>query len=155
MKYLSNVLTDTYWRHLLLTIGVLILAVLLFLFLLHEIKRYKSSVSSFGKFETFFIGFVILCLSVFASEKLILCFLDLPRVINDDYIEVVAEACRYDHKQDFGHLEDLLLNDQVKFYITETDECLVLHQKGLEIGKTYRVVYYPHTRLCEVADVVD
>ena len=155
MKYLSNVLTDTYWRHLVLTIGVLILAVLLFLFLLHEIKRYKASGSSFGKFETFFIGFVILCLSVFASEKLILCFLDLPRVVTNDPVEVVGEACESNFKEDFSRLEDIILNNQTKFHITETDEYVILHQSDLELGKKYRIIYYPNTRLCMVADIVE
>ena len=37
-----------------------------------------------------------------------------------------------------------------KFYIHEKDEYIILHTKDVEIGKTYRVRYYPNTKICEI-----
>ena len=36
-----------------------------------------------------------------------------------------------------------------KFYIPEKDEYVILNAANVEIGKTYRIRYYPHTKICE------
>ena len=77
------------------------------------------------------------------------------RVVTNDPVEVVGEACESNFKEDFSRLEDIILNNQTKFHITETDEYVILHQSDLELGKKYRIIYYPNTRLCMVADIVE
>ena len=37
-----------------------------------------------------------------------------------------------------------------KFYIHGKDEYIVLYTQDVEIGKTYRVRYYPNTKICEI-----
>ena len=89
--------------------------------------------------------FVILCV-----HQIIPVIKDFPLVKNNEYLEEDAMVVEFTYVR-----ENLDGNGQIhyskpKFYIQRKNEYVILNLSDVEIGKSYRIRYYPNTRIGEV-----
>lgn len=83
------------------------------------------------------------------------CAKDYELVKNDTFMEETLEMIEFTEvKRDWdGNGQISYLSP--KFYNREKDEYIILYTKEVEVGKTYRIRYYPNTRICEILYCVD
>lgn len=90
----------------------------------------------------------VLAFLAFGTYMFIPAMQDYEMVTSGDYLEETAVVICFTHAySDEGNPE--IHYSQPKFYIPEKDEYVILHATNVEIGKTYRIRYYPHTKICE------
>ena len=101
-------------------------------------------------------GILVLIISLLISCKEVYVFAkDYDMVISGEYEEDDMLLVDY-----LSIYRDLDGNGQIsyskpKFYIQSKDEYVVLKLVDLEIGKTYRIRYYPNCKIAEVLYCVD
>ena len=101
-----------------------------------------------------FIGFCValVFLASLSTYMFIPAMQDYEMVTSGDYLEETAVVICFTHAySDEGNPE--IHYSQPKFYIPEKDEYVILHATNVEIGKTYRIRYYPHTKICEAVPI--
>ena len=96
------------------------------------------------------IAFMFFCLFAFIP-----CIQDYSLIKENSYLEDDALMVEFTYVRD-----DLDGNGQrnyakPKFYIENKNEYIVLNVKDVEIGKKYRIRYYPHTKICEILYCID
>ena len=103
----------------------------------------------------YFIGYTLaLFLTALVSTyQFGFCIRDYDFAKNNTFVEETLTVIEFTKVE-----RDLDGNGQIsyskpKFYIHEKDEYIILHTKDVEIGKTYRVRYYPNTKI--IGRVVD
>lgn len=142
-------MVEQYWQLFYLSlIGALLFAIVLllgFVFTKRFFFKKKHGWLLLTVFSVILLFFVSL-----TTWNFVLCCKDYNYVINGTYIEAEAEVIEFT-----SIIKDTDGNGSVeyrkpKFYISETNEYLVLYTKNVEVGKTYIIRYYPNTRICEV-----
>ena len=98
----------------------------------------------------FSIVFMFICLFSFIP-----CVQDYKIVKENSFLEDDALMVEFTYVR-----EDLDGNGQrnyakPKFYIESKNEYVILKVKDVEIGKKYRIRYYPHTKICEILYCVE
>ena len=83
------------------------------------------------------------------------CAKDYELVKNDTFMEETLTVIEFTEVY-----RDLDGNGQVSyakpmFYNREKDEYIILYTTDVEVGKTYRIRYYPNTKICEILYCVD
>lgn len=80
------------------------------------------------------------------------CAKDYELVKNDAFMEETLEMIEFTETyRDDGYIS----YSCPKFYNREKDEYIILYTTDVEVGKTYRIRYYPNTRICEILYCVD
>ncbi len=71
-------------------------------------------------------------------------------VINNEYVEdsAVVVEFTYVHKDLDGN--GRVQYSKPKFYIENKNKYIILNVANVEIGKEYRIRYYPNTKICEI-----
>ena len=97
-----------------------------------------------------FIGICVALsfLAVLCTYMFIPAVMDFEMVITGDYFEETAVVMCFTHAYS-DEADPEMHFSQPKFYIPEKDEYVILNAANVEIGKTYRIRYYPHTKICE------
>ena len=100
--------------------------------------------------KPYFIGFCValLFLATLGTYLFIPAALDFDMVISGEYLEETAVVICFTHANS-DEADPEIHYSQPKFYIPEKDEYVILNAANVEIGKTYRIRYYPHTKICE------
>ncbi len=94
-----------------------------------------------------------LLLFVFLTTKhFIECYRDLSYVTSETYIEEECKVIEYTRiERDLDGNGQISYNDP-KLHVIDTDEYIILHLQGVEVGGTYLIRYYPNTKICEVIE---
>ncbi len=80
------------------------------------------------------------------------CAKDYELVKNDTFMEETLEMIEFTETyRDDGYVSYLCS----KFYNREKDEYIILYTTDVEVGKSYRIRYYPNTGICEILYCVD
>ena len=97
-----------------------------------------------------YIGFCValLFLATLGIYLFIPAALDFDMVTSGEYLEETAVVICFTHANS-DEADPEIHYSQPKFYIPEKDEYVILNAANVEIGKTYRIRYYPHTKICE------
>ncbi len=100
--------------------------------------------------KSVFIGFCValVFLASLSTYMFIPAMQDYEMATSGDYLEEIAVVICFTHAYS-DEFDPEPHYSQPKFYIPEKDEYVILNATNVEIGKTYRIRYYPHTRICE------
>ncbi len=100
--------------------------------------------------KPYFIGFCVALsfLAILSTYMFIPTIQDYEMAISGEYLEETAVVICFTHANS-DEADPEIHYSQPKFYIPEKDEYVILDTVGVEIGKTYRIRYYPHTKICE------
>ena len=95
---------------------------------------------------------------ILGAPNFVVYYKDYELVSNHEYLEDDCTLIEYtlienDGGTDTSPGEDHYLKP--KFYIADKDEYIILDLTDLEIGKTYRIRYYPNSQIAEVLYCVD
>ncbi len=90
-----------------------------------------------------------LCVSIFTS-----CCKDYNYVYNNTYIEEKAKVVEFSVSRFEYDGNGRQEYSNPKFYLIEKDEYVVLHAKGVEVGETYIIRFYPNTKICDVIEKI-
>ena len=146
----------TYWLGFyLFLIGTLLGAIILILlpYWIKLLVRKRMEIYQF----IFLVGAgIFLC--TFGTCTFCNLYKDYELVSNHEYLEDDCTLIEYtliknDGGTDTSPGEDHYLKP--KFYIADKDEYIILDLTDLEIGKTYRIRYYPNSQIAEVLYCVD
>ena len=100
--------------------------------------------------KPYFIGFCVALsfLAILSTYMFIPTIQDYEMAISGEYLEETAVVVCFTrvYRDEF---EPDPHYSRPKFYIPEKDEYVILNAANVEIGKTYRIRYYPHTKICE------
>ena len=146
-------MVKTYWALFILSLmGSVIGIVLICLGIVFAKRWFFAKANGFFSLILFFAFF--LAITSFSIKISINSYKDYDYVANDTYIEGVGTVIEF-----MDTRRDLDGNGQIeprgpKFYFPDTEQTIVLHAKDVELGGTYRVRYYPNTKICEVIEVV-
>lgn len=105
-------------------------------------------------------GFLILILLslvmiVISSNIFIRCYKDFKYYRSGTCIEHIGTVVEFTYiKRDYDGTGELM-NRKPKFFIAETGEYIVLNTKNVIVGETYKIKYYPNTKICEVEKYTD
>jgi hypothetical protein len=100
--------------------------------------------------KPYFIGFCVALsfLAILSTYMFIPTIQDYEMAISGEYLEETAVVICFTHANS-DEADPEIHYSQPKFYIPEKDEYVILNAANVEIGKTYRIRYYPHTKICE------
>lgn len=146
-------MVKTYWALFILSImGSLIGIVLICLGIVFAKRWFFAKTNGFFPLILFFAFF--LAITIFSIKIAINSYKDYDYVVSETYIEGVGTVIEF-----MDTRRDLDGNGQInprepKFYFHDTEQTIVLHAKDVELGETYRIRYYPNTKICEVIEVV-
>ena len=132
-----------YWLHFALSVTGLTSVVIFTVLGTCLFVKKKLSKSSF-------IGFCVefLFLATLSTYMFIPAMQDYEMATSGECLKETAVVVCFTHAySDEGDPE--IHYSKAKFYIPEKDEYVILHATNVEIGKTYRIRYYPHTKICE------
>jgi len=145
-------MVERYWQMLNSMVVFTIISVVLII-LITILKALKvTRLSNLGAV----CGILVLIISLLISCKEVYVFAkDYDMVISGEYEE--EDMILIDYLRIYRDLDG---NGQIsysepKFYIPSKDEYIVLYLADLEIGKTYRIRYYPNCKTAEVLYCVD
>ncbi len=105
---------------------------------------------------------ITLSLSVVSANNFVLCCKDYEYVSNDTYIEATATVIEFTASREDYDGNGITVYYKPKFYLKETGEQIVLyvqgvaignniyHVRGVELGETYIIRFYPNTKICDV-----
>lgn len=111
-----------------------------------------KKIVSTKKYGFFILAGILLFLMCFSCRLFVLCCKDYQYFSNNTYIEVTGTVVEFtDAKRDYDGNGQIIYN-KPKFYFHENNQYVVLYAKNVELGQTYRVRYYPNTKICEVFD---
>lgn len=98
-----------------------------------------------------FVGLsvVMTFLAVFCVLKLIPIVKDFHLAVSNTYVEDTAIVVEFTEVYFDADGNGETHYSKPKFYIPEKDEYVVLYAADVEIGKEYRIRYYPNTKICE------
>ena len=104
----------------------------------------------------FLVGATVLLLCIFACAYIFVpCVKDYELAANGNFIEENATVVEFTYVRDDPDGNGETQYSSPKFYIESKDEYVVLNVSGVEIGKTYRIRFYPNTGICEIVGVVE
>ena len=93
-------------------------------------------------------------LSAICANLFTLCCKDYRYICTGTYIEekakVVEFTVSYFDYDGSGRQE----NSKPKMHLIEKDEYVVLNVKGVEVGETYIIRFYPNTKICDVIEKI-
>jgi hypothetical protein len=145
-------MVEKYWESLYFSIFfILISAVAIILLTVLRIKKVPK-INNLGTF----CGILCMIIVLLSSMKEVYEVMqDYDMVISGEYEE--EDMILIDYLRIYRDLDG---NGQIsysepKFYIPSKDEYIVLYLTDLEIGKTYRIRYYPNCKIAEVLYCVD
>ena len=96
----------------------------------------------------------LLLFGFLTAKHFVECYKDLSYVTNDTYIEEECKVIEYTRiERDLDGNGQISYNDP-KLYVIDTDEYIILHLQGVEVGETYLIRYYPNTKICEVVEKI-
>jgi hypothetical protein len=100
--------------------------------------------------KPYFIGFCVALsfLAILSTYMFIPTIQDYEMAISGEYLEETAVVICFTHANS-DEADPEIHYSQPKFYIPEKDEYVILNAANVEIGKTYRIRYYPHTKICD------
>lgn len=100
--------------------------------------------------KPYFIGLCVALsfLAILSTYMFIPTIQDYEMAISGEYLEETAVVICFTHANS-DEADPEIHYSQPKFYIPEKDEYVILNAANVEIGKTYRIRYYPHTKICE------
>lgn len=131
-------------------IGIIVFAVILFFCIIFS-KRIIL-LKKYGMIILFCISLIMIGLS---ASTFSLCCKDYKYFSSGTYIEVTGTVVEFmDIKRDYDGNGEIIYR-KPKFLIVETGEYIVLNTKGVSIGQTYIIKYYPNTKICEVTEYID
>lgn len=144
-EHMEKSFLTLFWLSLISTACLILILVLFFVFSKKIIKK-----KNFKLIPLFVISAVLL---LFTGDRLIRCCRDYSYFTDQSYQEAVGKVISFSYQNDNsdGNGEPLFSNPV--FLIEETGEQMVFHVKGVKIGETYRIRYYPHTKICEVSPI--
>ena len=148
----DNCVEERYWQT--LNVGVFLLIVCIVIIISLIISKVIKATRLSNITALCMILVLVIALLITSREVNDLAQ-DYDMVINGEYEEEDMLLVDY-----LNVHEDLDGNGQTsytkpKFYIESKDEYIVLHLTDLEIGKTYRIRYYPNSKIAEVLYCVD
>ena len=135
----------TYWTFFgVLLLGIAISILLILLITILFLKRMLR--------KNFFIGYTIVLLFVvfLCIYFFVPCVKDYPIVIKGAYLEDDARVVSFTYVRDHPDGNGQTQYSKPKFYIESKDVYIILIANDVEIGKEYRIRYYPNTGICEV-----
>ena len=135
----------TYWTLFALGLLGIILSILIFILIL--VLTNKGVISKkYGAVATAALLFT----SILSLYLIIPCIKDYSLVSNSEFLEeeAIAVEFTYINRDPDGTGETQY--SKPKFYIISKDKYVVLNIANIEIGKTYRIRYYPNTKIGEV-----
>ena len=145
-------MVEKYWESLYFSMFfILISAVAIILLTVLRIKKVPK-INNLGAF----CGILCMIIVLLSSMKEVYEVMqDYDMVISGEYEE--EDMILIDYLRIYRDLDG---NGQIsysepKFYIPSKDEYIVLYLADLEIGKTYRIRYYPNCKIAEVLYCVD
>lgn len=96
----------------------------------------------------------LLLFAFLTATHFVECYKDLSYVTNDTYVEEECKVIEYTRiERDLDGNGQISYNDP-KLYVVDTDEYIILHLQGVEVGETYLIRYYPNTKICEVVEKI-
>ena len=146
-------MVKNYWTLFCLTsIGMIVFISLFVLGFLFAKKIFLDKKN--GIILLIFSSCISLALSVWCASTFSLCCKDYKYVANNTYLEEKAKVVeftvsRFDYDGS-GRQEHI----KPKFYLVEKEEYIVLNVKGVELGETYIIRFYPNTKICDVIEKI-
>ena len=143
---------ERYWQELNAAIFFILISIVVIIVLtVLKVKR----VTKLSNNSMFCVVLLLIMILLFSMKEMYVLAQDYSMVINGEYEEEDMLLVDY-----LNIHEDLDGNGQTsytkpKFYIESKDEYIVLYLTDLEIGKTYRIRYYPNSKIAEVLYCVD
>ena len=145
-------MVSRYWYLFYLSLFGTIFGITLF-FLAHFFKK-RVFFKRYGKISgvvlliissVLIIWFTMYCCDLFQR-----CCKDYVYIENNTYIEERARVIEFTVvKRDQDGNGEIRYREP-KFFLIDKDEYVVLYVNDVEIGETYIIRYYPHTRICDV-----
>ena len=140
----------TYWKLFGVSLAGIILSVILCAVMVVLLLKRKISV------KYFIIGAAVILLCAFIGTYIFIpCVKDYEFAANGTFIEENATVVEFTYVRDDPDGNGKTQYSLPKFYIDSKDEYVVLHTSGVELGKTYKIRFYPNTRICEIVAVIE
>ena len=140
----------TYWTLFWVSIAGLALSVILCAVTVVLLIKRKISL------KYFIVGAAVLSICAFIGVYILVpCVKDYELVTNGDFLEETATVVEFTYGRDDPDGNGKTQYSSPKFYIEGKGEYVVLHANGVELGKTYRIRFYPNTRICEIVSVLE
>jgi len=100
----------------------------------------------------YFIGYILTLFLVFFASmyQFGYCIKDYNFAKNNTFIEETLTVIEFTKIERDLDGNGKISYSEPKFYIHGKDEYIVLYTQDVEVGKTYRVRYYPNTKICEI-----
>ena len=146
-------MVNTYWALFILSLIASIVGIVLIFLGIVFAKRWflakSNGILALILFFAFFLAITALSIKVSINS----CK-DYDYVANGTYVEGVGTVIEFmDTRRDLDG-NGKINPREPKFYFPDTEQTIVLYAKDVELGGTYRVRYYPNTKICEVVEVV-
>ncbi len=142
---------NTYWCLLAITIVGLLFALGFLSYFITLFVKKKIGIVGIRLFVG--LSVVMTFLAVFCVLMLIPLVKDFPLAANNEYVEDTATVVEFTEVYFDADGNGKTHHSKPKFYIPEKDEYVVLYVADVEIGKEYRIRYYPNTKICEAVPV--
>ena len=135
----------TYWSLFGLSLTGIILSVILFLALIILLSKHILSVKYFVCYTS-----IILLVAIASIYIFIPCMKDYNFAKNNIFMEENLTVVEFTYVRGDPDGNGKIQYSAPRFYIQDKNEYIILYTADVEIGKTYRVRFFPNTRICEV-----
>ena len=76
---------------------------------------------------------------------------DLDMVRKHEYMEDIGTVVEFTEVSQISEGNGQIDYSKPLFYISEKDAYIILHLKNVQVGETYRIKYYPHSKIAEAS----
>ena len=140
----------TYWTLFGISLAVVILSIILCAVIVILLLKRKITL------KYFITGAVVLSLCAFIGVYILVpCIKDYEFAASGTFIEENATVIEFTYVRDHPDGNGKTQYSSPKFYLEGKDEYVLLYAPGVEIGKTYRIRFYPNTRICEIVATIE
>jgi len=147
---------STFYSLLYLSLTGVISCPIILIVAIHHIKKTLR----FKFYEKYKIVVMAVCMALvlfvgaLSAKMFVLCCKDYQYASNYLVFEERAEVIEFTAKRYSSDGIEGYTYFRPKFYLIDKDQYIVLHVADVELGKTYIIRYYPHTKICEVVEEV-
>ena len=101
----------------------------------------------------FFIAAIVIIglACVYTVKHLIPLIKDLDMVSKHEYVEDIGTVVEFTEVRKTNEGNGQIDYSKPLFYIPEKETYIILYLKEVQVGKTYRIKYYPHSKIAEAS----